>query len=221
MKLFNCKFQDIIDTINYDIIITDPPYNIGFKYNEYKDKMPDDEYIKMMSLFRGKKAVIVDYPELTMKYLIPALGVPVKSAAWCYNFNYTWSPHCFRLINFFNVKPDFKKVVMPYKNPNDKRVKAMIEKGSMGAFSYDWFNDISLVKGNANEKSFHPCPIPERLVERILKMCTKEGDIVYDPFMGSGTVGRVCKMMKREFIGSESGSLYYRDAVNRIDEVII
>src|SRR5699024_7955302 len=51
-----------------------------------------------------------------------------------------------RLINFYNLKPDYKKVLQPFKNPNDKRIKERIKKGVKGARSYDWFNDIQLVQ---------------------------------------------------------------------------
>src|SRR5699024_9637904 len=87
---------------------------------------------------------IIHYPEETMKYFIPALGVPDVVNTWCYNSNLPNRQH--RLINFYNLKPDYKKVLQPFKNPNDKRIKERIKKGVKGARSYDWFNDIQLVQ---------------------------------------------------------------------------
>lgn len=53
------------------------------------------------------------------------------------------------------------------------------------------------------EKRFgkYPAQKPEGLIKRIIKMATKEGDLVLDPFLGSGTTGVVCNAMERRFIG--------------------
>lgn len=49
----------------------------------------------------------------------------------------------------------------------------------------------------------HPAPFPYELPANIIKCCSKEGDIVYDPFMGSGTVAVAARDLGRHFIGSE------------------
>jgi len=51
------------------------------------------------------------------------------------------------------------------------------------------------------DRDLHCAPFPEELIEVILKCATKEGDWVLDPFAGSGTVGVVCKKLKRNFLG--------------------
>ncbi len=166
-----------------DLIATDPPYNINFKYNSYKDSMTDEEYIEMLNYFEEYPTAIIQYPEETMKYIVPAMGVPDEVCAWCYNSNL---PRQFRLINFYNTKVDFNKVKQPYKNPKDKRIKELIAKGSKGTRLYDWFSDIQLVKNISKEKTGHPCPIPVALMERIILLTTNEGDTVCDPFIGGG-----------------------------------
>jgi len=68
-SLSNKDFRLDIDRWPKDaMIITDPPYNIGFTYNEYKDKLTDDEYISMIGSLKGFKLSIINYPEETMKY---------------------------------------------------------------------------------------------------------------------------------------------------------
>ena len=49
----------------------------------------------------------------------------------------------------------------------------------------------------------HVCPFPEILVEKCLMMASRENDIIYDPFMGSGTTARVAQRLGRRYIGSE------------------
>ena len=55
--------------------------------------------------------------------------LPTKVVSWVYNSN-TAKQH--RDIAFFKVKPDFRKVTQPYKNPNDKRIKERMARGIMG-----------------------------------------------------------------------------------------
>lgn len=212
-RLYNCDFRAIIEDLDFDIIITDPPYNIGFDYNQYADKMTDDQYIEMLSYFQNMPCAIIQYPEEMMKYVVPALGPPDEVLAWCYNANIN---RHFRLINIYNAKPDFSRVKQAYKNPNDRRVKALIEAGHEGTSLYDWFSDIQLVKNVSREKTIHPCPIPEKLIERLVLLLTKEGDTVMDPFAGCGTVKAVCEKLNRNSIGCEIDPVYYNVAKERV-----
>lgn len=62
----------------------------------------------------------------------------------------------------------------------------------------------------------HPAEKPESLLTRILLIASREGDLVLDPFMGSGTTGVVAKRLKRRFIGIEIDAEYYALASQRI-----
>ena len=63
----------------------------------------------------------------------------------------------------------------------------------------------------------HPAVYPIYLPEYFIKACTKESDVVLDPFMGSGTTGLACKNLNRSFIGIELDENYYNLAKQRID----
>ena len=217
-RVYNMDFREALiggELPNINLVATDPLYNIGFGYNSYKDNLVDVEYIAMLSAFKGLPTAIIHYPEETMRYIVPALGVPNEVCAWCYNSNL---PKQFRLVNFYGVNVDFNRVKQPYKNPNDKRVKARIEAGSEGTRLYDWFSDIQLVKNVSKEKTIHPCPIPVQLMERIILLTTEKGDTVLDPFMGCGSTAIACMNTGRNFIGFEIDKLYYDECVKRIDK---
>lgn len=66
-------------------------------------------------------------------------------------------------------------------------------------------------------KTKHPTEKPEILLERIILLGSKEGDTIFDPFMGSGTTGVVAKKLKRNFIGFEISPEYYKIAEDRIN----
>lgn len=214
-KIYNIDFREVLKLIDEKIglIATDPPYNINFKYDTYSDDLTEDEYIELLCEFRNYPLAIIHYPEETMKYFVPSLGIPDEFVAWCYNSNISRQ---FRLINFYNCKVDFNKVKQPYKNPNDKRIRKRIENGSKGARLYDWFNDIQLVKNVSKEKTEHPCQVPVELMERIILLTTNEGDLVVDPFIGSGTTAIACINTNRRFIGFEIDEKYCRIANDRI-----
>lgn len=206
--------QGICELKDEFTIITDPPYNIDYGYNEYDDNLPDNEYIELISNFKGLKLAIIHYPEESMKYFVPALGVPDEVNVWAYNSNLPGRQS--RLINYYNLQPDYRKVLQPYKNPEDKRIKERIARGIIGARSYDWFSDIQLVKNVSKSKYPHPCPVPVELMERIIRLTTNEGDLVVDPFAGSGTTGVACVNTNRRFIGFEIDPLYADMANERI-----
>ena len=78
---------------------------------------------------------------------------------------------------------------------------------------------ISLVSGNSPERTEHPAQYPEELIERIIKVGTNVGDLVLDPFMGSGSTGVACKKKNRNFIGIELDKKYFETAKERIEEI--
>ena len=67
-------------------------------------------------------------------------------------------------------------------------------------------------------KSGHPAPFPKQLAVDHILSWSKQGDIVLDPFMGSGTTGIACKKLCRQFIGIELDEKYFEIAQERISE---
>ncbi len=78
---------------------------------------------------------------------------------------------------------------------------------------------ISLVSGNSNERTEHPAQFPEELIERIIKTGSNEGEIILDPFMGSGTTAVVAKKLGRKFVGYETEIEFVNIAKNRLKNV--
>lgn len=72
------------------------------------------------------------------------------------------------------------------------------------------------VKHNHEEQTIHPCQFPEDLIARIILATTYKGDVVFDPYMGAGTVAVVAKECDRSFIGAELEPKYYSVALRRL-----
>lgn len=66
-------------------------------------------------------------------------------------------------------------------------------------------------------KPLHPAPFPEELVEGHVLSWSNPGDVVYDPFMGSGTTAKVAIETGRKYLGSEISAEYWKIAQNRIN----
>lgn len=224
IKLYNENSLDIFYKIvnqNHDkniILVSDPPFNIGYKYNSYKDKMDEDEYYEMLDFFfHDLPSVVIHYPENLYKLSFQIGRFPEKVISWVYNSN-TGKQH--RDIAFFDIKPDMKKVRQPYKNLNDKRIKERIARGCKGAKLYDWWN-INQVKNVSKEKTNHPCQMPLEVMKRIIGILPDDA-LIIDPFMGSGTTGlAVIEMNKeqhvnRNFIGIEMDEEYFEIAKDRL-----
>lgn len=196
------------------MIVTDPPFNIGYHYNSYKDRMKESEYFEMLGkLFSGVPAVVIHYPEALYKLSLQLGKCPERVVSWVYNSN-TARQH--RDIAFFDIKPNFNQVRQPYKNLNDKRIQKRIAEGKTGAKLYDWWN-VNQVKNVSKDKTEHSCQMPIEVMTNIIGILPKDS-IIIDCFMGSGTTGVACKMLGYDFVGIEMDSKYFEIAKQRINE---
>ena len=224
LKLYNGDSKQIFPNIIADlgrgniVIVSDPPFNIGYKYNTYKDTMNENDYYEMLESFFGTcPSVVIHYPEALYKLAFQIGKFPEKVISWVYNSN-TAKQH--RDIAFFGVKPDMSKVRQPYKNLNDKRIQERIKRGCTGAKLYDWW-EINQVKNVSKNKTAHPCQMPIEVMERVIGVLPDDC-IVIDPFMGSGTTGLAVKNMNKEqnvnrgFVGIEIDKDYFEIAQSRI-----
>ena len=211
---------DILSRIDISktIIVTDPPFNINYHYNTYKDNLDEDEYFEVLgNILQYTKSVVVHYPEQLYKLAFQIGLSPERVISWVYNSN-TAKQH--RDIAFFKVKPDMNQVKQPYKNLKDKRIQERIARGCEGAKLYDWW-EINQVKNVSKEKTEHPCQMPIEVMKRIVGILPYDS-IIVDPFMGSGTTGvAVVEMNKKQnanrgFIGIEIDNIYFGIARNRL-----
>lgn len=198
------------------IIVTDPPFNIGYHYDICKDKVDDGEYYReLASLIRevGGSAVIIHYPEALHRLSIELGKCPQKVCSWVYNSN---TPRQHRDIAYYGVKPIMRQMTQPYKNPTDKRIAERISRGIQGGSLYDWY-EVQQVKNVADEKFDHPCQMPIKVMENIIGVIPKEDNpLILEPFAGTGTTCLACKHLGYDFIGFEISPKYHQIAVDRL-----
>lgn len=204
--------------IKNPVIVTDPPFNIGYRYRSYSDKKKEDDYFPWLAKCIGGgryPAVVIHYPEKLYRLSAELGMIPERVISWVYNSN-TARQH--RDIAFFGITPDFRKVRQPYKNQNDKRIRERMERGITGSRLYDWFN-INQVKNVSKGKDGidHPCVMPLEVMKNIVGILPDDCTVI-DPFMGTGTTGVACAEMGRRFVGIEIDDAYFRTAQERVKQ---
>lgn len=204
LYLGDCR--DILPTLSDgpDGIIMDPPYGIGFKYDEHEDDA--SSYEELLEPFQGMPVALLQYPEEMMRLVVPVLGPPDEVLAWVYPSNLQRQ---FRLWGLWGLKADFNAVKQPCRNPDSPKVKNKMVR------SYDWWEQPQ-VKNVSAEKTAHPCQIPVTSVERVLRLTGMQYPI--DPFLGSGTSGVAAARLGLPFIGIEKSPAYFDIACKRIEE---
>lgn len=221
-----------MDPESVDAVVTDPPYNIGFKYATYKDNMPQEDYIKWQTemvtmagkLIRpGGSFFYLHYPEVASRMFWQDTGMDrLKLIAWIYNQHTGGSPlrrgtrlWCWWTKGdpYINKEGTFGE----YKNLNDKRIKQNIEAGKRPV-DYDWWQ-YEQVKNVSSEKTCHPCQLPLKMLERIINMVVPPEGTVLDPFAGSGTTGLAAENMGRNSILIEKDAGYCGIIRNRLDKL--
>lgn len=208
VKIINEDFRNC--EIPKGLVITDPPYNQGYSYNQYRDRISEEDYVELLSKI-PTPCVIIHYPEETINLLPRAFKVKCEQVVcWVYNSN---TGKQSRLISWWGCKPDFSKVRQPYKNLKDKRIQERISQGKTGAKLYDWW-EINQVKNVSKEKTEHPCQIPEELISRIIKTTAQPNQLIIDVFGGSGTTSKVAKELGYDSIIYEIDKDYI-DIINR------
>lgn len=214
----------------YDIIFADPPFNLNKFYGEnFLDKMTPENYLKWCynwidlcvdHLNDGGSFFIYNIPKWNIylsHYLMDKLEfkhwitVDFKCSMPIRNRLY---PAHYSLLYFTKGKANFNKVRTPIpscrhcggdiKDYGGHRKKIHPE----GLNISDIWTEFSPVR-HKNKKNRLANELPLKLVERCLKICYKEGDIVFDPFMGSGTTAEVAENLNLSWEGCEINDISY------------
>ncbi len=228
-----------IDDKSIDLVITDPPFAIDFKakkenYHRTKSRVlegyneiPKENYYEfslkwMKEVYRilkesGSMYVFSGWNNL--KDILNAIDdtgfITVNHIIWKYQFGVvtkrkyvTSHYHC-----LYVCKDDKKRKFFPYarfdKNERDKNNRSLHYNDKEDVWIIDreyWNGDIKT-----------PTKLPFELIKKILQYSSEKGDIVLDPFLGSGQVAIVSKMMERKYIGFEIVEDYYRFCKERLE----
>jgi modification methylase len=227
-----------------DLVFADPPYNLQLAHNLHRPEggkvaAVDDEWDKFASL--------KTYDDFTREWLAAARRIlKPDGAIWTigsyhniFRVGAALQDAGFWILNDIvwrkaNPMPNFKgtrftnaheTLIWASKSENSKykfnyhAMKAMNEELQMRS---DWL--IPICTGGERLKTdgvkSHPTQKPEALLYRVLLACTEPGDLIVDPFFGTGTTGAVAKLLGRHFIGIEREEKYVKVAEERIASLL-
>lgn len=209
ITIINADCRDVMHKLPRGLVVTDPPYNVGYHYEGYKDNLTTEEYQELLRLACPMPCVLLRHAEDLCAMSWTLKEIPDKMVAWVYPSN---TARQWRGIGWWGCKPDFDKGGQDYKNPNDKRIAERIARGERARL-YDWW-EIDQVKNVGNEKTDHPCQIPTEVMRRILKIT--DCQLVIDPFCGSGTTLVAAKQLGIRAIGIERNKNYCELSARRV-----
>ena len=228
-----------------DLVFADPPYNLQLKGDL---KRPDESHVDAVNDDWDKFDSFSAYDDFTRAWLLAARRAMKPSATiWVigsyhniFRVGAIMQDLGFWLLNDIvwrksNPMPNFRG--RRFTNAHETMIWAARDEKAKGyTFNYealkaanedvqarsDWL--IPLCTGEerlkgADGKKVHPTQKPEALLARVIMASSKPGDIILDPFFGSGTTGAVAKRLGRHFVGIEREQDYIDAASARIEAV--
>ena len=112
-----------------------------------------------------------------------------------------------------------RKVIAPYTDNNGQPKDWQKEDSGNYRLTYpsNFWDDISIPFWSMPENTDHPTQKPEKLIAKLILASSNEGDLVFDPFMGSGTTAVTAKKLNRHYLGCEINEEYCLWAAKRLD----
>ncbi len=241
----NLEILEKIPAKSVDLIFADPPYNLQLKNELYR---PNQTKVEGVFDKWDKFKSIKEYDEFTKKWLLACKRVLKDNGTiWVigsyhniYRVGAIMQDIGFWFLNDIiwiktNPMPNFKGT--RFNNAHETLIWAAKNEHAKYTFHYkamkafnddlqmrsDWYIPIANGKERLKDKNgikVHSTQKPAELLFRIILSTSNIGDIILDPFMGSGTTGAVAKRLRRNFIGIEKEELYVKEATKRIEKII-
>lgn len=239
------KTLDFLPDSSVDLIIVDPPYNLTkvfgnsvFKerdFNEYKKWL--DKWLKKLPRILKENGSIyicsdwktsIAIPEIAGKYFLLQNRISWEREKGR-GAKDNWK-NCLEDIWFFTKSKDYvfnldavkiqRPVLAPYRDAKGAP-KDWCEDGDNKyrlTYPSNIWTDISIPFWSMPENTPHPTQKPEKLIAKLILASSNAGDIVFDPFLGSGTTSVVAKKLGRHYIGIEREKEYVAFAEYRLEQ---
>ena len=217
-----------------DLIFADPPFNIGYKYDKYHDKVEgyfDWTRQWMLACKRVLKPhgsfyiAIGDEHAADVKKIADDLDLIMRNwIIWHYTFGQRTKKKFARshthILYFVNDKKNFTFNDYAVRIPSDRQLVYNDKRANpAGKMPDDVWSHFSRICGTFRyRRDWHPCHMPESLLARIIRVSSNEGNWVIDPFSGSGTTAVVAAKLKRKYTGIELSSKYAKESRERIEK---
>ena len=219
---------------NADLIFADPPFNIGYKYDVYEDRKAYDDYFAWTEQWMAAcKDVLADTGSFwiaigddfaaEVRMLGRKLGLNLRNwVIWHYTFGQNTQKKFARShthLFYFTKHPTKFHFDDPAVRVFSDRQRWYKDKraNEKGKIPDDVWDEFPRLCGTFEERQgWHPCQMPETILARIIRSCSKRDDIVLDPFAGSGTTLVVAKKLSRNYLGVDLSQNYVTEMKKRL-----
>ncbi len=209
-----------------DLIFADPPFNIGLKYDNYNDNRSYEDYYYwskewISETYRILKNTGSIYIAIGDEFAAE-INVILKKTGFCFRnwiiWYYTFGQNQRKKFNrahthifyFTKDKENFIFNDDEIRVPSARQLKYNDKRAHPKGKVPDDVWEISRVCGTFNERiGNHPCQMPESLLERIIKASSNVGNLVFDPFGGTGTTAAVAKKQNRNYLTIDISKTYF------------
>jgi len=220
-----------------DLIFADPPFNIGYKYDRYKDKLKKENYIawtkdwmractKVLKPDGSFYIAIGDEYAADVKIIADELGLVLRNwIIWHYTFGQQMKNKFARshthIFYFVKDKKNFTFNDYAVRIPSDRQLLYNDKRANpAGKMPDDVWNGYSRICGTFKERlGWHPCQMPENLLKRIIAVSSNPSDCILDPFSGSGTTLAAAYQLGRNYVGIDISKKYVKNAEKRLAEL--
>ena len=239
------KAMDRMPEKSVDLMIVDPPYNLtkNFSNSTFREQSLEKYKIWLDGWLAKAKIILKDNASIYIcsDWKTSLAISEVASKYFILQNRITWErekgrgskknwKNCIEDIWFFSNSDEYKfnienikvlrKVLAPYKDGKGKAKDWKTDKnGNNYRLTYpsNIWTDISIPFWSMAENTNHPTQKPEKLIAKLILASSDEGDVVFDPFVGSGTTAVVAKKLGRKFIGIEKEKEYVATAIKRLE----
>ena len=226
-----------IDKGTVDLIVTSPPYNVDIQYNSHNDKMTYEAYLDFTKKWIAKcyelakddgrfcLNIPLDKNKGGQQSVCADITTIAKEVGWKYHSTIIWNEGNISRRTAWGswlsasapyVIAPVEVIVVLYKK-SWKKIDSSHKKSDITKKDFmDWTNGVWVFNGESKKRIGHPAPFPIELPRRCIKLFTFVGDIVLDPFLGSGTTLITCVKTGRKGIGVDIDRNYCKLAKGRI-----
>jgi len=224
------------------MMVTSPPYNIKKRYGVYADNVHIDEWKEMIDEVskEGYRVLTEDgsffmnvspVPDKKTKEIIPLDSIVYdifkrnkfflrNKIIWHFNnmqncvnrLSGRWEAVLWFVKDLDNYVFNLDEIRIPVITKNDKRIDPDQGRNPTDVWFFNRVNNMTKKKLEIDA----PCVYPIPMIERIVKMSTNKGDLVLDPFLGSGTTLVACKTLGRRGMGFEIDDSYKKVIEKRL-----
>ncbi len=233
----NLKLFKNIPNDSIDITFADPPFNLKKKYNSYKDSLEFKEYLKwcekwiseMVRVTKPSGSIFVHNIPKWLTFYAGFLNEIADFKHWI-----SWDaptapmgkslqPSHYGILFYAKNITQNKYYEIRYPHKRCRKCGYLLKdyggkKAGLHPFGplvSDVWTDFHRIKHN-KYRDKHPCQLPIHLLERIILMSTDEGDIVLDPFVGTGTSAIAAKRLGRRYIAFDIDDNYLKITENHL-----